>query len=183
MMLHATHEASSPYSLGQEDFISSSSQRPASYCHGVVSVVHPSVHSSICNTEPDLWGSGRSTFSLYGVQSVQLVVLGCKNCLWVFFWSVFNWFFLCQFYQNISPSICSCVHKLFLQKPSYQKLLTGFLPNFTDMFCRWSSFKFLQIIMFHEEFWLPCNQSKQSLKIFSSQTTNWIALLFCRNVP
>ena len=28
-----------------------------------------------------------------------------------------------------------------------------------------------------------CNQSKKPLKIFSSQTTNWIALLFCRNVP
>ena len=27
------------------------------------------------------------------------------------------------------------------------------------------------------------NQSKKPLKIFSSQTTNWIALLFCRNVP
>ena len=26
------------------------------------------------------------------------------------------------------------------------------------------------------------NQSKKPLKIFS-QTTNWIALLFCRNVP
>ena len=27
------------------------------------------------------------------------------------------------------------------------------------------------------------NQSKKPLKILSSQTTNWIALLFCRNVP
>ena len=54
----------------------------------------------------------------------------------------------------ICPSICPCVCKLFLQKTS-QKLLTGFLPNFTGMFLRWSSFKFLQIIMFHEEFWLP----------------------------
>ena len=26
-------------------------------------------------------------------------------------------------------------------------------------------------------------QSKKPLKIFSSQTTYWIALLFCRNVP
>ena len=27
------------------------------------------------------------------------------------------------------------------------------------------------------------DQSKKPLKIFSSQTTDWIALLFCRNVP
>ena len=43
----------------------------------------------------------------------------------------------------------SCVQK------TSQTLLTGFLPNFTGMFLRWSSFKFLQIIVFHEEFWLP----------------------------
>ena len=49
----------------------------------------------------------------------------------------------------------SCVRKLFLQKTSPQKLLTGFLRNFTGMFLRWSSFKFLQIIVFYEEFWLP----------------------------
>ena len=51
--------------------ISSIGQRPASYCHGVVSVVHPSVHSSVCLS----------------------------------------------------------VHKLFLQKTSPQKLLTGFLQE------------------------------------------------------
>ena len=49
-------------------------------------------------------------------------------------------------------SVVRC--KLFLQKTS-QKLLTGFLRNFTGMFLRWSSFKFLQIIVFFEEFWLP----------------------------
>ena len=27
------------------------------------------------------------------------------------------------------------------------------------------------------------NQREKPLKIFLSQTTNWIALLFCRNVP
>ena len=27
------------------------------------------------------------------------------------------------------------------------------------------------------------NQSKKPVKIFYSQATNWIALLFCRNVP
>ena len=52
-------------------------------------------------------------------------------------------------------SVRACVRKLFLQKTSPQKLLTGFLQNFTGMFLRWSSFKFLQIIMFYEEFWLP----------------------------
>ena len=43
----------------------------------------------------------------------------------------------------------------FLQKISPQKLSTGFLRNFTGMFLRWSSFKFLLIIVFYEEFWLP----------------------------
>ena len=33
------------------------------------------------------------------------------------------------------------VRNRFLQKRSPQKLLTGFLPNFTEMFLRWSSFK------------------------------------------
>ena len=50
---------------------------------------------------------------------------------------------------------CPHVCKLFLQKTSPQKLFTGFLPNFTGMFFRWSSFKLLQIIVFYEEFWLP----------------------------
>ena len=68
---------------------SSTAQRPESYCHGVVSVMHPSIH---------------------------LFVLAC----------------LC---------------KLFLQKTSPEKLMTGLLPNFTGMFLRWSSFKFLQIIV------------------------------------
>ena len=49
----------------------------------------------------------------------------------------------------------ACIQKLFLQKTSPQKLLTGFLPNFTGMFLRWSSVKFLQIIVFYEEFRLP----------------------------
>ena len=75
---------------------SSTGRRPASYCHGVVSV-----------------------------------------CLFVLVW------------------VRVCVRKLFLEKTSPQKLLTGFLQNFTGMFLRWSSFKFLQIIMFYEEFWLP----------------------------
>ena len=54
----------------------------------------------------------------------------------------------------IHSFVHACVHKLFLQKTS-QKLLTGFLRNFTEMILRWSSFKFLQIIVFYEEFWLP----------------------------
>ena len=54
-----------------------------------------------------------------------------------------------------SVRACVCVRKLFLQKTSPQKLLTVFLRNFTGMFLRWSSFKFLQIILFYEEFWLP----------------------------
>ena len=82
-------------------FFSSTGRRPASYCHGVVSVVCPSVSPSV------------------------------RACLGV------------------------CVRKLFLQKTSPHKPLTGFLPNFTGMFLRWSSFKFLQIIVFYEEFWLP----------------------------
>ena len=53
------------------------------------------------------------------------------------------------------PSGRPLVCKLFLQKTSPQKLLTGFLRNFTGMFLRWSSFKFIQIIVFYEEFWLP----------------------------
>ena len=83
----------------------------------------------------------------------------------------------------VRPSMRACVRKLFLRKTSPQKLLTRSLRNFTGMFLRWSSFRFLQIIVFYEEFWLPCqSQSKKPLKILSSQTTNWIALLFCRNV-
>ena len=60
---------------------------------------------------------------------------------------------------SMSVYVHTCVHasvrKLFLQKTSPQKLLTGFLRNFTGMFLRWSSFKFLQIIVFYEEFMLP----------------------------
>ena len=52
-------------------------------------------------------------------------------------------------------SVHPCVRKPFLQKTFPQKLLTGFLRKFTGMFLRWSSFKFLQIIVFFEEFWLP----------------------------
>ena len=74
-------------------FFNSTGQRPASYCHGIVSVIR-----------------------LF---------------------------------------VCPCVCKLCLPKTSPQKLLTGFLPNITGMIHRWSSFKFLQIIVFHEEFWLP----------------------------
>ena len=48
----------------------------------------------------------------------------------------------------VRPSVHLSVRKLFLQKAS-----PGFLPKFTRMFLRWSSFKFLQIIVFHEEFW------------------------------
>ena len=58
----------------------------------------------------------------------------------------------------VRPSVRACVRasvNFFLKKTSPQKLLTGFLPNFTGMFIWWSSFKFLQIIVFHEEFWLP----------------------------
>ena len=55
----------------------------------------------------------------------------------------------------VCPSMRACVRKLFLQKTSPQKLLTGFLRNFTGMFPMWSHFKFLQIIVFYEEFWLP----------------------------
>ena len=56
---------------------------------------------------------------------------------------------------SVRPSVRACVRKLFLQKTRPQKQLTGFLRNFTGMFLRCSSFKFLQIILFYEEFWLP----------------------------
>ena len=82
------------------EFLAPLAPRPASYCHGIVSVVHLAVRLCVC------------------------------------------------------PCIRLCVRKLFLQKTS-QKLLTGFLRNFTGMFLRCSSFKFLQIIVFYEEFWLP----------------------------
>ena len=45
-----------------------------------------------------------------------------------------------------------------------QKLLTGFLPDFTGMFHWWSSFKFLQMIVFHEEFWLLWQPKKKAFK-------------------
>ena len=61
--------------------------------------------------------------------------------------------------SSVCPSVCpfvrACISKLCLQKTSPQKLFTGFLLNFTRMFLRWSFFKFRQIIVFHEEFWLP----------------------------
>ena len=56
---------------------------------------------------------------------------------------------------SFRPSVCACIRKLFLQKTSPQKLLTGFLRNFTGIFPRWSSFKLFQIIVFYEQFWLP----------------------------
>ena len=57
--------------------------------------------------------------------------------------------------SSVRPSVRVCVCKLFLQKTSSQKLLIGFLRNFTGTFHRWSSFKFLQIVVFYEKFWLP----------------------------
>ena len=56
---------------------------------------------------------------------------------------------------SIRLLVHASVRKLFLKKTSPQKLLTGFLRNFTRIFFRWSSFKFLQIIVINEEFWLP----------------------------
>ena len=60
--------------------------------------------------------------------------------------------FMCP---SVRPFVRACVCKLLLQKTSSQKLLTVFLQNFTGMFLNWSSFKFLQIIVFYEEFWSP----------------------------
>ena len=54
----------------------------------------------------------------------------------------------------VRASVRLCIRKLCIKKTS-QKLLTAFLPNFTGMFLRCCSFKFLRIIVFHEEFWLP----------------------------
>ena len=53
----------------------------------------------------------------------------------------------------VRPFVHPSVNSSF--KTSPQKLLTGFIRNFIGMFLRWSSFKFLQIIVFYEEFWLP----------------------------
>ena len=72
-----------------------------------------------------------------------------------------------QYFSTIVMVLCpSSVHRCVqapvsssFKKVFLAKLLTGFLRNFTGMFLRWSSFKFLQIIVFYEEFWLPC-QSK-----------------------
>ena len=68
----------------------------------------------------------------------------------------------CAVRPSIWPSVClavrPCVRASVIssfKKTSPQKLLTGFLQNFTGMFLRWSSYKFLQIIVFYEEFWLP----------------------------
>ena len=70
---------------------------------------------------------------------------------------------------------------------SFKKLLrncfSGFLRNFTGMFLRRSSLKFPQIIVFYEEFWLPWQSKYKTFKNLLPQTTDWIALLFCRNVP
>ena len=65
--------------------------------------------------------------------------------------------YVCSFVRSSSghPFVSACVRKSFLLKTSPQKLLKGFLLNFTGKRLRWSSFKFLQKAVFHEEFWLP----------------------------
>ena len=79
---------------------------------------------------------------------------------------------------SVRPFVSACICKLCLQRTSPQKVLTGFLSNFLEMFLRWSSSRFLQIIVLHEEFWLPWQPKEEKpLKIFSSHTTNWISLL------
>ena len=67
----------------------------------------------------------------------------------------------CVRLASVCPSVHPSVHSSwrasvnsFFKKTS-QKLLTGSVPNFTGMLLRWPSFKFIQIIVFHEEFWLP----------------------------
>ena len=65
---------------------------------------------------------------------------------------------------SVRSSMHTCVCKLFLQKTSPQKLLTGFLRHFTGSHLRWSPFKFLQIIVFYEEFWLPWRPKWKTLK-------------------
>ena len=83
-----------------------------------------------------------------------------------------------SFHLSVRPFFCTCVCKLFLQKTSLQKLLTGFLPNFTGMFLSWSSFHSFKLLCSMKNSGCLGNQSKKSLKIFSSQTTNWIALFY-----
>ena len=86
--------------------------------------------------------------------SVSVCVQNTSNKLhWLKASEVLSWRCVCC--ASVLLFVCVCVHKLCLQKTSPQKLLIGFLPNFTGMFLRWSPFKILQIIVFCEEFWLP----------------------------
>ena len=81
----------------------------------------PSVRLSVglsVRLRPRLWGSS-STFGLYGVQLVQLVVLGCKNCIWgVFLRRLWGSAFLFEYVvSHPTTSIPSerpsvCLHKL-----------------------------------------------------------------------
>ena len=54
------------------------------------------------------------------------------------FWSInfmdANFFYYSIYDRFIQREPCACVCKLFLLKTFPQKLLTGFLPNFTGMF-------------------------------------------------
>ena len=54
------------------------------------------------------------------------------------------------------------------KKISAPKLTIRFELNFTEMILRSCSFKILQRIEFHEELWLPWQQSEKTLKIFLS---------------
>ena len=155
--------------------VSSTGQRPASYCHGVVSVMLVSVRPSVRSF---VHSSVRACKNLFLQKTSQKLLTGIlPNFTGMFLrWSSFKFFQIIVFYEEaivialcpscLCPSvrpfirsfIRSSVHackKLFLQKTSPQKLLTGFLRNFTGMFLRWSSFIFLQISVFYEEFWVP----------------------------
>ena len=80
---------------------------------------------------------------------------------------LFLWFLapLAKGQQGIVMAFCPLwVCNFFPKETSRQKVLTGFLPNFTAVFSRCSSFKFFQIIVFHEEFWLPWQPKKKNIK-------------------
>ena len=65
---------------------------------------------------------------------------------------------------------------------SFKKLLLDFYQNSQECFLGGSLSNSFKLLCSMKNSGCYGNQSKKLVKIFS-QTTNWIALLFCRNVP
>ena len=83
----------------------------------------------------------------------------------------------CDWYV-VRLSIRPSVHNYKKKKSSSSKLTIGFQSNFTEMILRPCYFKILQRIEFHEELWLPWQQSEKTLKIFLSQTVSTKTFIF-----